>query len=77
MTADDGAVLGRLLGLLSKSADLGTDHGTVITDVLKLHEGLRKLRATINAKGAISKSILVSPSRWTGTGRARFKSTNR
>ncbi|KAF0330560.1 salicylate hydroxylase [Colletotrichum asianum] len=51
MASEDGAVLGKLLGLLHKSK-LPDKH--YIPDILKLYESLRKSRTTTNVQGAVS-----------------------
>jgi salicylate hydroxylase len=53
MAVEDGAVLGKLLGLLSKSIPAsGVSEYTPL--LLKLYESLRKLRTTVNVKGAVA-----------------------
>lgn len=54
MAAEDGAVLGNLLGRLSKSKLYGSQDATLIPSVLKLYESLRKRRTTLNVRGAMS-----------------------
>ena len=52
MAVEDGAVLGRVLGQLSQSADVfgrPVDH---VNEVLKLYETIRKARTTLNVQGA-------------------------
>ncbi|EQB54277.1 hypothetical protein CGLO_05915 [Colletotrichum gloeosporioides Cg-14] len=51
MASEDGAVLGKLLGLLHKSKLPDKQY---IPDVLKLYESLRKSRTTTNVQGAVS-----------------------
>lgn len=55
MSVEDGAVLGKLLGLLK--SDMHSQNmkpsKTVITDVLKLYEGLRKDRTNVIVQGAL------------------------
>lgn len=51
MASEDGAVLGKLLGLLHNSKLPDTQY---IPDVLKLYESLRKSRTTTNVQGAVS-----------------------
>lgn len=52
MAVEDGAVLGKLLGLAARS-ETTTVHLN-IADVLKLYETLRKTRTTANVKGAVN-----------------------
>lgn len=52
MAVEDGAVLGRLLGLLSNSSNLGTKADRLVPEILQLYESLRKSRTTVNVKGA-------------------------
>ena len=52
MAVEDGAVLGRILGLLSQSAEIfgrPVDH---MNEALKLYETIRKARTTLNVQGA-------------------------
>ncbi|KAH0430705.1 hypothetical protein CcaCcLH18_07620 [Colletotrichum camelliae] len=51
MASEDGAVLGKLLGLLHKSKLPDKQY---IPEVLKLYESLRKSRTTTNVQGAVS-----------------------
>ncbi|KAK2763509.1 salicylate hydroxylase [Colletotrichum kahawae] len=51
MASEDGAVLGKLLGLLRKSKLPDKQY---IPEVLKLYESLRKSRTTTNVQGAVS-----------------------
>ncbi|KAM5358691.1 hypothetical protein ACJZ2D_015082 [Fusarium nematophilum] len=54
MAAEDGIVLGNLLGLLNRS-ELYTSQGNgLIPEVLKIYESLRKARTTLNVQGAKS-----------------------
>ncbi|KAK5052145.1 hypothetical protein LTR84_002949 [Exophiala bonariae] len=50
MAVEDGAVLGRLLGLFQSTSAVGM----TVTDVLKLYESLRKSRTTTSVQGAMS-----------------------
>ncbi|OHE97567.1 hypothetical protein CORC01_07182 [Colletotrichum orchidophilum] len=53
MAVEDGAVIGKLLGLLKDAA--GPEHMQVqVPEVLKLYETLRKNRTTVNVQGATS-----------------------
>ena len=58
MAVEDGAVLGRLLGLVDKrnaTASSPDCHQSIpIADVLRLYESLRKVRTSVNVKGALS-----------------------
>lgn len=54
MAVEDGAVLGKLLGLLNSSSELSSNAKALIPEVLHLYESLRKSRTTVNVKGAIS-----------------------
>ncbi|KAL3300740.1 salicylate hydroxylase [Colletotrichum asianum] len=53
MAVEDGAVLGKLLGLLNASSN-GTTPAELIPEVLQLYETLRKSRTTVNVQGARS-----------------------
>lgn len=53
MAVEDGAVLGRLLGL-ANSRDKSASSASTIPEVLKLYESLRKARTTANVQGAVS-----------------------
>ncbi|KAF3808726.1 FAD-dependent monooxygenase OpS4 [Colletotrichum gloeosporioides] len=53
MAVEDGAVLGKLLGLLNNSSN-GTAPAELIPEVLQLYETLRKSRTTVNVQGARS-----------------------
>lgn len=56
MAVEDGAVLGVLLGALSKSEDPKSDvksRSSRITSLLGLYESLRKSRTTLNVQGAV------------------------
>lgn len=57
MAAEDGAVLGKLLGLLDKSGLRGTEKEKHMEQVLQLYESLRKTRTTTNVQGAASNQI--------------------
>ncbi|KAK1973092.1 FAD/NAD(P)-binding domain-containing protein [Colletotrichum sublineola] len=52
MAAEDGAVLGKLLGLLKASAGDGMKQK--VPEILRLYESLRKTRTTVNVEGAVS-----------------------
>ncbi|KAK2050203.1 FAD/NAD(P)-binding domain-containing protein [Colletotrichum somersetense] len=52
MAAEDGAVLGKLLGLLKSSAGDGMKQK--VPEILKLYESLRKSRTTVNVEGSMS-----------------------
>ncbi|KAK2002223.1 FAD/NAD(P)-binding domain-containing protein [Colletotrichum falcatum] len=52
MAAEDGAVLGKLLGLLKASA--GDSMKQKVPGILKVYESLRKSRTTVNVEGAMS-----------------------
>ncbi|KAL0942872.1 salicylate hydroxylase [Colletotrichum truncatum] len=52
MAIEDGAVLGRLLGMLNTSAQESLTE--LIPEVLQLYESLRKSRTTLNVQGARS-----------------------
>ncbi|KAJ4313582.1 hypothetical protein N0V84_009339 [Fusarium piperis] len=54
MAAEDGALLGKLLGLFNKAGLLAQEKDTALLEVLQLYEGLRKARTTVNVKGATS-----------------------
>ncbi|KAJ4194769.1 hypothetical protein NW759_016485 [Fusarium solani] len=56
MAVEDGAVLGKLLGLLTKSQlhDGGKNH---IPEIVRLYESLRKTRTTTNVQGANSNRV--------------------
>ncbi|KAF4340669.1 salicylate hydroxylase [Fusarium beomiforme] len=54
MAVEDGAVLGKLLGLLNQSELYKSRTKRRLTDVLKLYESLRKARTSSNVQGAIS-----------------------
>lgn len=49
MAVEDGAVLGRLLGLFSRSRSQSKS----VPSILRVYEGIRKDRTTLNVKGAI------------------------
>ena len=54
MAAEDGATLGILLGLLSKSLAIDpSNRRSRIPEVLKLYESMRKRRTTTNVAGAV------------------------
>jgi salicylate hydroxylase len=53
MAVEDGAVLGKLLGLLTNSISQSSV-SSYIPLLLKLYESLRKLRTTVNVKGAVA-----------------------
>ena len=55
MAVEDGAVIGVLLGRLQACQDLlkAGERRMSVQQVLKLYEGLRKQRTTLNVKGAI------------------------
>ncbi|KAH7232699.1 hypothetical protein B0J15DRAFT_409039 [Fusarium solani] len=55
MAVEDGAVLGKLLGLLDKSRL--HDEKNHIPEILKLYESLRKTRTTTNVQGANSNRV--------------------
>ena len=52
MAVEDGATLGRLLGLLTKSADALGDPIKHVAEALQLYESIRKARTTLNVQGA-------------------------
>ena len=52
MAVEDGATLGRLLGLLNVEKDLPQKSTVYIPHILKLYEIIRKSRTTLNVKGA-------------------------
>jgi len=54
MAAEDGAVLGKLLGLLSTSDLFDGGNKKLVPHVLKLYESLRKDRTTLNVQGAVA-----------------------
>ncbi|KAH7161940.1 hypothetical protein B0J13DRAFT_632650 [Dactylonectria estremocensis] len=54
MAAEDGAVLGKLLGLLKRSGLCASRGTAFMSEVLKIYEGLRKARTTLNVQGAKS-----------------------
>ncbi|KAJ4152088.1 hypothetical protein NW765_017597 [Fusarium oxysporum] len=54
MAVEDGAVLGKLLGLLNKSPVYTSRQPGHLSQVLKIYEGLRKARTTLNVQGATS-----------------------
>ncbi|KAJ4310575.1 hypothetical protein N0V84_010910 [Fusarium piperis] len=56
MAVEDGAVLGKLLGLLDKS-QIKDDEKNQIPEILKLYESLRKTRTTTNVQGANSNRV--------------------
>lgn len=56
MAVEDGAVLGKLLGLLHKSR-LRDDNKNSIPKILGLYESLRKTRTTTNVQGANSNRV--------------------
>ncbi|KAK7455004.1 hypothetical protein CaCOL14_006066 [Colletotrichum acutatum] len=53
MAVEDGAVIGKLLGLLKDSSG-ADDMAAQIPEILKLYETLRKDRTTVNVRGATS-----------------------
>lgn len=53
MAVEDGAVLGKLLGLLESRSRSATPTKTEVSDVLKLFESLRKSRTTKSVLGAV------------------------
>lgn len=57
MAAEDGAVLGKLLGLLDKSGLHDTGSKRQMEQMLQLYESLRKTRTTTNVQGAASNQI--------------------
>ena len=61
MAVEDGAVIGYLLGSLSKSLasdrDQSPNRTDLISRVLKLYERLRKSRTTLNVRGAMANRI--------------------
>lgn len=54
MAVEDGAVLGKLLGLLNQSEVYKSQAPRRLSNVLKLYESLRKARTSNNVQGAIS-----------------------
>ncbi|KAI8936116.1 hypothetical protein NX059_007615 [Plenodomus lindquistii] len=54
MAVEDGAVLGRLLGLLQQSEQDPRQRSQMIPDLLQLYESLRKPRSTRNVEGTIA-----------------------
>ena len=52
MAVEDGATLGKLLGLLTKATDVPGGPAQHVPDILKLYESVRKARTTINVQGA-------------------------
>ena len=52
MAVEDGAVLGRMLGLLNQSTDVFSRPVNHVNAVLKLYETIRKARTTLNVQGA-------------------------
>lgn len=54
MAVEDGAVLGRLLGLLKASAQDAETLRERIPGLLKLYESLRKRRTTVSVRGAFA-----------------------
>ena len=52
MATEDGAMLGRLLGLLAKSDIYQQNSKQLIPGVLRLYERLRRTRTTVNVQGA-------------------------
>lgn len=57
MAVEDGAVLGKLLGLLgSNSKNIGWVREN-IPEMLKLYETLRKSRTTLNVQGAVANKL--------------------
>ena len=64
MAVEDGAVLGRLLGLYSStmvsppSAESTDASTTLIPSLLRLYESLRKSRTTINVRGAVENRVM-------------------
>ena len=52
MAVEDGATLARLLGLLTKSADVLGVPMKHVAEILKLYETIRKARTTLNVQGA-------------------------
>jgi salicylate hydroxylase len=53
MAVEDGAVLGELLGMLSKQST-SSDTSQHIPSLLHLYESLRKSRTTLNVQGAVA-----------------------
>lgn len=54
MAVEDGAVLGKLLGLLSQFPRIDeTERHLLVPAALKLSESLRKSRTTLNVQGAV------------------------
>lgn len=55
MAVEDGAILGRLLGLFLRSTSSEPEnHKPIISDVLKFYEEQRKIRTTANVQGALN-----------------------
>ncbi|KAF5650801.1 salicylate hydroxylase [Fusarium tjaetaba] len=54
MAVEDGAVLGKLLGLLDKSQPRMTELRNRVPEILKVYESLRKARTSANVQGAAS-----------------------
>lgn len=54
MAVEDGAVLGKLLGLLNSEQSSNNVTSASVSDVLKLYESLRKDRTTTIVQGAVS-----------------------
>ncbi|KAF5242940.1 hypothetical protein FANTH_8436, partial [Fusarium anthophilum] len=54
MAVEDGAVLGKLLGLLNQSQSHVTDFRSSVPEILKVYETLRKTRTSANVQGAVS-----------------------
>ncbi|QGI68533.1 hypothetical protein CEK26_012494 [Fusarium fujikuroi] len=54
MAVEDGAVLGKLLGLLNQSEVYKSQAPRRLSNMLKLYESLRKARTSNNVQGAIS-----------------------
>ncbi|KAF4443576.1 salicylate hydroxylase [Fusarium acutatum] len=54
MAVEDGAVLGKLLGLLNQSQSRMTEFRNRVPEILKVYESLRKTRTSANVQGAVS-----------------------
>lgn len=54
MAVEDGAVLGLLLGRLNQATGRCSGPESLVPEVLKLYETLRKSRITTNVAGAVS-----------------------
>ncbi len=57
MAVEDGATLGRLVGLLHSERRLEGAPTKYINEILHLYETIRKSRTTINVKGAIANRL--------------------